>query len=86
MATFEVGVETAKVEITSTKVVLTILPRIWQRVKEGPDFDDRGPALARSLRRLLAKQEIVERAENRPEKQGGFTFLKRTLTSGIPNS
>ena len=49
VATFEVGIETAKVEITSTRVVLTIMPRIWQRVKAGPDFDDRGPALARSL-------------------------------------
>jgi hypothetical protein len=67
-ATFEVGVETAKVEITSTRVVVSVLPKTWQRVKEGPDLEDRGASLARSLRRLLAKQEIEERAQSKAER------------------
>ena len=64
MATFEVGVETAKVEITSTRVLITMLPRTWQRVWEGPDLADDGHVRTRSLRRLLATQEILEQNQN----------------------
>jgi len=63
LATLEVGLETAKVEITSSRAVVTMLPKAWQRVRDGPDLEDRAPALERSLRRLLAKQEVHERAE-----------------------
>jgi hypothetical protein len=64
LATFEVGVETAKVEITSTRVVFTMLPKFWQRVKEGIDLSDDAHVRTRSLRRLLAKQEILEQNQN----------------------